>query len=164
VEFVLLVTLTQQDANSKHISSIFDPEDWDDMSLRNVGLTSNWLHGVISQEIVQYSRGRSQWPRRLKDELSSAAWTLESWVRISLEALLSVCVYFICVVLCVGSDLATGRSPVQGVLPSVYGLRNWKNCQGPTKGSRDIDELMSVHEIKEKLVLAGIKYKFFQFC
>jgi hypothetical protein len=29
------------------------------------------------------------------------------------------CVYSVCVVLCEGSDLATGRSPVQGVQLSV---------------------------------------------
>jgi hypothetical protein len=33
------------------------------------------------------------------------------------------CVY---VVLCVGSGLATGWSPVQGVLPTVYRIRNLK--------------------------------------
>jgi hypothetical protein len=30
-----------------------------------------------------------------------------------------VCLFCVFVVLCVGSGLATGRSPVQGVLPSV---------------------------------------------
>jgi hypothetical protein len=41
---------------------------------------------------------------------------------------MDVCVrlFRICVVLCVGSGLATGWSPVQGVLPTVYRLRNWK--------------------------------------
>jgi hypothetical protein len=29
--------------------------------------------------------------------------------------------FCICVILCVGSGLATGRSPVQGVLPTAYG-------------------------------------------
>jgi hypothetical protein len=54
----------------------------------------------------------------------SRAWTvfsppqtLRSCVRISLEARMSVCVLFcVCVFLCAGSDLATGWSPVQGVL------------------------------------------------
>jgi hypothetical protein len=31
----------------------------------------------------------------------------------------------------VGSDLATGWSSVQGALPTVYGLRNWKSGQNP---------------------------------
>jgi hypothetical protein len=37
---------------------------------------------------------------------------------------MSVCVYSVCVVLCVGSGLATGSYPVQGVLPMCIGLRN----------------------------------------
>jgi hypothetical protein len=32
---------------------------------------------------------------------------------------------------CVGSGLATGWSPVQGVLPTVYRLRKWKSGQPP---------------------------------
>jgi hypothetical protein len=32
---------------------------------------------------------------------------------------MSVWIYCVCAVLCVGSGLATGWSPVQGVLPSV---------------------------------------------
>jgi hypothetical protein len=36
----------------------------------------------------------------------------------------------VCVVLCVDSGLTTGWSPVQGVLPIVYRLRNWKSGQG----------------------------------
>jgi hypothetical protein len=39
---------------------------------------------------------------------SKAAGTLGSWVRIPVEAWMSVCVYSVCVVLCVGSGLATG--------------------------------------------------------
>jgi hypothetical protein len=41
-------------------------------------------------------------------ELSSLAKILVSWVRISLEAWMSVCVYSVCAVLCAGSGLATG--------------------------------------------------------
>jgi formate hydrogenlyase subunit 3/multisubunit Na+/H+ antiporter MnhD subunit len=44
---------------------------------------------------------------------------------------MSMCVYSVSVVLCVGSGLATGLSPVHGVLPTVYGLRNRKSDQGP---------------------------------
>jgi hypothetical protein len=40
-----------------------------------------------------------------------------------------VCVRLFCVVLsCVCSGLATGWSPVQGVLPTVVGLRNWNKA------------------------------------
>jgi hypothetical protein len=40
---------------------------------------------------------------------------------------MNVCVRLFCLyVLCTGRGLASGWSPVQGVLPTVYGLRNWK--------------------------------------
>jgi hypothetical protein len=45
---------------------------------------------------------------RSKHEPSSPARTLGSWVRIPLKGWMSVCVYSVCVVLCVGSGLATG--------------------------------------------------------
>jgi hypothetical protein len=48
------------------------------------------------------------------------ARTLESWVRIPLEAWMFVCVCFVFVLSWVSSGLATGWSPVQGVLPTVY--------------------------------------------
>jgi hypothetical protein len=35
----------------------------------------------------------------------------------------------VCVVLCIGRGLATGRSPVQKVLPTVHRLRNWKSAK-----------------------------------
>jgi hypothetical protein len=52
-----------------------------------------------------------------------------------------VCVrlFCVCVVLCVCSGLATAWSSVQGVLPIVNGLRNWKSAQGPTKSCRAIN-------------------------
>jgi hypothetical protein len=45
---------------------------------------------------------------------------------------MDVCVHLfcVCVVLCAGSGLATGWSPVQGILPTVCRLRNWKSGQG----------------------------------
>jgi hypothetical protein len=64
---------------------------------------------------------RSQWPRRLRHELSSPARTLGSWVRIPLNTWMFVCLFYVCV----GSGLATGWFPIQGVLASVLGLRNW---------------------------------------
>jgi hypothetical protein len=65
-------------------------------------------------------------PGRLRYEPSSPARTLGSWIRIPQEAW-CLCAF----VLCVGGDLGTGWSPVQGVLPTVYRLRNWKSGQGP---------------------------------
>jgi hypothetical protein len=49
--------------------------------------------------------------------------TLGSGVRIPLEAWVSVWVYSVFVVLFVGSGLATGWSPVKGVLPTVYTVK-----------------------------------------
>jgi hypothetical protein len=45
----------------------------------------------------------------------------------------------VCVVLCVDSGLTTGWSPFQGVLPTLYRLRNCKSGQGP-KGYRAIEK------------------------
>jgi hypothetical protein len=41
---------------------------------------------------------------------------------------MGVCVrlFCVCVVLCVGNGLATGCSPVQGVLPTVYRIKKLK--------------------------------------
>jgi hypothetical protein len=64
----------------------------------------------------------SQWPRGLRHELSSLARMLGSWVRIPLKAWMFVCV-------CIGSGLATGWSPIQGVLPTVLGLSNWSETK-----------------------------------
>jgi hypothetical protein len=81
----------------------------------------------------------TQWLRDLRHEMSSLAGTLESWVRIPLEAWMSVSVYSVCVVLCVDNGLATGWSLVQGVLLTACRLRNWTNGQGPIKDCRAID-------------------------
>jgi hypothetical protein len=74
---------------------------------------------------------RSQWPRGLRHEPSSPTRTLGSWVPIPIESLMSACVFSVCVVLCVGSGLSSGWSPVQGVLLTVCRLRNLKSGQGP---------------------------------
>jgi hypothetical protein len=50
----------------------------------------------------------------------------------------SVRLFYVCVVLCVGSGLATGSSPVQGVLPTVYRIKKLKSGQGP-KNYRTIE-------------------------
>jgi hypothetical protein len=62
---------------------------------------------------------RSQWPRRLKHEPSSPARTLGWWVRIPFEAWIFVCIYSVCVVLCVGSDLPTGLSVIRLAFPQI---------------------------------------------
>jgi hypothetical protein len=67
---------------------------------------------------------RSQWPHGLSHDPSSSAGTLGSWVPIPLEAWMSVCVYSVCV----GSGLATGWPPFQGVLPTVYRIKKLEKC------------------------------------
>jgi hypothetical protein len=42
--------------------------------------------------------------------------------------------FCVCVVLCVGSGLATGWSPVQGVLQTVYRIKKLKKRPRPNKG------------------------------
>jgi hypothetical protein len=66
------------------------------------------------------------------------AWTVFSRSNIGIVGSnptqgMDVCVglFCVCVVLCVGIGLATGWSPVQGVQPTEYRLRNWKSGQGP---------------------------------
>jgi hypothetical protein len=53
----------------------------------------------------------------------------------------SVCVYSV-FVSCIDISLATGWSPVQGVLPAVYRIKNLKRGQGPTKDYRAIDRYL----------------------
>jgi hypothetical protein len=84
--------------------------------------------------ISGYEGCRSQWPRGLKHELPSPARKLGSWVRISLEAWMSVCSFCVCAVLCVSSGFATGWSPAEGVLPTVYKITKLKKRPGPNKG------------------------------
>jgi hypothetical protein len=43
---------------------------------------------------------------------------------------MDVCVHLFCVcVLCIGGDLVMGWSPIQGVLPTVYRIKNLKSGQ-----------------------------------
>jgi hypothetical protein len=82
---------------------------------------------------------RSQWPRRLRHELSSPAQTLGSWVRILLD---HGCLYaFILSVLSCLLIAALRRAdpPSKDSYRLCKRLRNWKSGQGPTKGCRAID-------------------------
>jgi hypothetical protein len=49
---------------------------------------------------------------------------------------MAICVrlFYICALLCVGSGLATGWSPVQGVLPTVYRITKLKKQPAPNRG------------------------------
>jgi hypothetical protein len=64
----------------------------------------------IEQEVT--GKCRSRWPHGLGHEPSSPAQTLASWVRISLEAWMSVYVYSVFVLSCV-----CRLSPGDGLIP-----------------------------------------------
>jgi hypothetical protein len=49
----------------------------------------------------------------------------------------SVGLFCVCVLLCVGSGLATGSSPAQGVLPTVY--RSKRLIQRPRSNKRPVE-------------------------
>jgi hypothetical protein len=85
----------------------------------------------FKEGILQTSRSWS--PRGLRNELSSIARTLGSWVRIPLKAWMSVYAFILC-----------SCCPVcRQRLPSVSKrLRNWRRGQGPTKGCPATDEWM----------------------
>jgi hypothetical protein len=50
-----------------------------------------------------------------------------------------LCAFFLFVLSCLGSSLAIGSTPVQGVLPTVYRIKKMKSGQG-TKGYKDIEK------------------------
>jgi hypothetical protein len=84
-------------------------------------------------------------PRAIDTQLK--AWTIftrsnAGFVGSNLIQGMDVCVCLFCVyvVLCVGSGLVTGWSPVQGVLPTVYRIKNWRSYQVPTNDCRAIDK------------------------
>jgi hypothetical protein len=86
----------------------------------------------------------SQWPRCLEHKLSLLARTLVSWVRITLKAWMSVCVYYVFLLFCIGSGLATDWSPVQRVLPIVCRIKKLKKRPRSSKKTRSIDGLVRI--------------------
>jgi hypothetical protein len=91
---------------------------------------STWSRTVLAKQWIS----RSQWPRCLRNELSSLARTLGSWVPISLKAWIPMCLFYVGVVLCVGRGLVTGWSTVQGVLPAVYRIKKLRKRPRSNKG------------------------------
>jgi hypothetical protein len=95
--------------------------------------------------------------------------TLWSWIRL-LEAWISA--FILC--LCVCSSLATGRSPVQGVLPTVYKLKKLKrneafhSCitlqreQPKTRMNEYVTKRLHVVGLSINWIHIGIEY-FFQY-
>jgi hypothetical protein len=83
------------------------------------------LHSVF---IPKNFRTYTRYPRIYVDisvTALSKAWTIVTRLNAGimgsnpLNACMSVCLFCVCVVLCIGSGLVTGSFPVQGVLPSV---------------------------------------------
>jgi hypothetical protein len=63
----------------------------------------------------------------LRQDQSSPATTLGSWVRIAVTAFMRL--FCICVLLSIGRGLETVWSLVQEVLPTVDTVRNWKGVE-----------------------------------
>jgi hypothetical protein len=79
--------------------------------------------------------------------LSSLARKPGLWVRIPQNAWMfgiCMCLFCVCVALCLGRELATGWSLVQGVLPSVKMIMKLKNQRPGPKGA--------VEPVKKKMI------------
>jgi hypothetical protein len=85
----------------------------------------NYPHGNHSRPTTVTARSKAR---------NVFARTLWSWVRIPLKAWMCVRLLCVCVVLCVGSGLATDLSPVHGVLLPVYWIKKLKERQRRNKG------------------------------
>jgi hypothetical protein len=130
---------TNCDFNCTYLNTTCLHKDIWSVRLPKCGLlkwTINWKYS--KQESYSYILKSSDRPiamaARSRYEVSSPAPTLRSWVRITPKAWMAVCIYSVCVVLCVGSSLAMGWSPVQGVVPTVYRIRKLNKRPGPNKG------------------------------
>jgi hypothetical protein len=83
------------------------------------------------------SHCRSQRPLGLRHELSSPARTLGSWVRIALEALLSVCFYSVFVLSCV--QVAALRRADFLFKESYRLCKRSRNCQAAKTQQRAVE-------------------------
>jgi hypothetical protein len=101
-----------------------------DCARQNEENTIQTLNYGFRNKDIKYSKisRRSNWP--IAVAVRSGAWIV--FARSNTEVVISnptrgmdVCMrlFCACVILCVSSGLATGRSPVQGVLPTVYRIR-----------------------------------------
>jgi hypothetical protein len=98
----------------------------------------NWIQTNVSTSsfsnihfsiILPYQRSNADLP--ITVSARSKAWTVFACSNTGIVGshpirVIGVCVRLFCVLLRVGSSLATGRSPVQGVPPPVYRSRNRK--------------------------------------
>jgi hypothetical protein len=91
----------------------------------------------------KFNYSRSQWPRGLKHKMSSSPQTLRLRVRIHPKVWLSLCFCSVFMLSCVGSDLATGSSPMQGVLPTICNIHNfiinskWEQARQPNPSKKN---------------------------
>jgi hypothetical protein len=122
----------------------------------NVGTfwPSDWCReGFIKYAPTICSRA-DQWLRSLRHKLSSSAETLGSWVRIPLEAWMSVYVYSVFVLSCVQVAALQRADPWLRKRS-----RNSKSGQSPTKGCRAID--MFSNDTQFSLILSSINMVIF---
>jgi hypothetical protein len=77
---------------------------------------------------------RFQWPRGLRHDVSSLSRTLESFSNPTQDMDVCVHLFCVCIALCVGSGLAKGSSPAQGVLPTVCAIKKLKKRPRFKKG------------------------------
>jgi hypothetical protein len=89
---------------------------------------SQWPSGRSHVILMDHiDKCRSQWPSGLSHELFFPRWKAGIMGSNPARGLdVCVCIYSVSVVLCVGSGLARGWSPVQGVLPHVYKIKKLK--------------------------------------
>jgi hypothetical protein len=73
-----------------------DSEDGEQRLGVTAARTTNHVWAYKHFGVLAASNSRSQWPRGLRQEPSSPARTLGSWIRIPLEAWMSVCIYSVC--------------------------------------------------------------------
>jgi hypothetical protein len=84
-----------------------------------------------------FSSWRWHWPHSLSHETSAPAETLGLWVRIPVEKLMSLCIYSVFVLSCVGRGPATGSSPFQDVVRTSFKIHNsiinseWEQARQP---------------------------------
>jgi hypothetical protein len=73
----------------------FTPESWqDDIIWRPT--KPRYQRKMRSCTILLTTHSRSQWPRGIRHEMYSPAQTRGAWVRIALEAWMSVCLFCVC--------------------------------------------------------------------
>jgi hypothetical protein len=116
--------------NLSEICEPFSPCCYSETGVCNLLLLSeSWDMYEYQISGAQFYGGRSQWPRCVRREHWDRGFEFHL-KHGGLCAFLSC----VCVVLCVGTGLATGWSPAQEVLPTVYGIKKLKKWPRSEKG------------------------------